>query len=284
MGVSSYITLTKPKLSFLLLLTAIVEGLALYTNNGDGVKLLILSLSVMLSCMGANALTCYLDRDIDSIMQRTKNRPIPKGEISPKNALLFGSLLLIFGMIMAVNINYYVLLWGVIGVVFVLTYNSKLKRLTPYNILIASPAGAMPILGAYSAMTNNLISIQSTILALLIIFWTPIHIWSLALFYKDDYKKANIPMLPVVKDEKVITKLLWFFTLLYITNGFIIFLTLKPIWISLFLIALLNYPLIKLLRVNKIGISNHYKLFKLSNTHLGVVFICYLLLSTLYKI
>jgi protoheme IX farnesyltransferase len=273
----SFVILTKPKLSALLLLTTVVEALSVYSGDAENTKALgVLTLSVLLSCMGTNTITCYLDREMDSIMSRTRSRPLPKGEVSPREALIFGVVLLLSGLILAATINIYVLFWGIIGAVFVISYNYRLKTQTSYNILIASPGGAAPILGAYSAMTGELIAFQPLILALLIIFWTPVHIWSLALFYKEDYKKAGVPMLPVVSDKEKVLRMILVFTALYIADSFAAFLMLEPIWLSLFMIGLLNYPLVKLLFNVR---TNHYRLFRLSSLHLGAVFLMYLLLS-----
>ncbi len=272
----NYFLLTKPKLTALLLLTALVEALSVY--NGNAGVLLALILSVFLSCSGVNAITAYLDRDIDAIMSRTKHRPVPRKAVREKNALIFGTLLLIVGLALASLINIYVLFWGIVGAAFVLSYNYKLKRLTPYNILIASPGGAAPLLGAYSAMTSELISLQSFLLAMLIVFWTPVHIWSLAAFYREDYRKAGVPMLPVVKDREKVINAIAVFTSLYVLTTFAVFSTLSNDAFSLSIVALLNYPLVKLL-LKLSDAKAHYKLFKLSNPHLGIVFILYLFLS-----
>lgn len=139
----SFVKLAKPKLSALLLLTAIVEALSVYRGDA-GIKTLgVLILSVLLSCMGTNAITCYLDREVDSIMSRTRGRPLPKGDVSPKEALIFGVVLLLFGLILAATINIYVFFWGMIGAIFVISYNYRLKTSTPYSILIASPRGPL---------------------------------------------------------------------------------------------------------------------------------------------
>ena len=273
----SFIALTKPKLSALLLLTAIVEALSVYKGDAENTKTFgVLTLSVLLSCMGTNAITCYLDREMDSVMSRTKSRPLPKGEVSAIEALIFGVVLLLSGLLLAATINPYVLFWGIIGAVFVISYNYRLKTRTPYNILIASPGGAAPVLGAYSAMTGELIAFQPLILALLIIFWTPVHIWSLALFYKEDYRKAGVPMLPVLRNKETVLRVIMLFMALYIADTFAAFLMLEPTWLSLFMIGLLNYPLVKLLFNAQ---TDHYRLFRLSSPHLGAVFMMYLLLS-----
>jgi protoheme IX farnesyltransferase len=130
-------------------------------------------------------------------------------------------------------------------------------------------------------MTGNLISLQPFLLALLIIFWTPVHIWSLAVFYREDYRKAGVPMLPVVERNDKVMWLIVLFTMLYIANAFAVFFMLKPLWVSLFMILLLNYPLVRLV-VRSVRSSStvvHYILFKLSGPHLGTVFTVYLALS-----
>ena len=192
----AFVELMKPRLTLLLFFTALVEVLSHKPNEKI---ILFFLLSVFLFVSGTNTITCYIDRKIDKIMLRTKKRPIPRKIVKEKTALLFGIFLLFSGIVLTLLINIYVFLWGIFGSLIVISYNSIFKRLTPLNVLIASPGGAAPVLGAYSAATGKLISLESFLLALLIIFWTPIHIWSLAVFYREDYKRAKIPMLPVVE-------------------------------------------------------------------------------------
>ncbi|MBS7623921.1 protoheme IX farnesyltransferase, partial [Candidatus Bathyarchaeota archaeon] len=254
---------------------------ALATYNGDSKILLVLMASVLLSCMGTNVLTCYVDRDIDSIMKRTIGRPLPMKKICPRSALSLGFSLLTLGILLASLINIYVVLWGLVGAGLVFLYNSKLKRATPYSILIASPAGAMPILGAYSAMTGDLVALQPLVLALLIVFWTPIHIWSLVLSYKEDYRMAGVCMFPVVRSASGVTKLISLFTTLYVADAFVLFFMIKPIWISFFTVLIMCYPMVKsLLRLcGSSSIVANLSLFRLSSLHLGVILLTYLALS-----
>lgn len=282
--IREYLALTKPRLVALLFLTALVEGLSLHFRSPDSFSLLVLMVSVLLSCMGTNAMTCYFDRDIDRIMSRTKNRPLPKNSVSENSAIIFSTILLVTGIGTTLFLNIYVTFWGLMGAVFVLSYNYRIKRISPYNILIASPGGAAPVLGAYSAMTGHLISLESLLLALLIIFWTPIHIWSLAIFYGDDYRKAGVPMLPVVKREKVVDNLIVVFAVLYVLDALFVFVYMGAIMVSLFLFGMLTFPLLKVI-VKSIRASSkslQYTLFKLSGPHLGAVFVAYLLFSIFF--
>jgi protoheme IX farnesyltransferase len=216
-------------------------------------------------------------------MSRTIQRPLPRGVVGEREALHFGITLLLSGLAITLFINFYVTLWGVLGSAFVLGYNWKLKRLTPWNVLIASPGGAAPVLGAYSAMTGSLLGLESILLALLIIFWTPVHIWSLAIFYDKDYRRAGVPMLPVVKKESIVNRMILFFSSLYLLDALALFLKSGITPSALLVFLLLSYPLIKL----SIRIYYNYSpslqlgLFKLSNLHLASVFLAHLFFSSL---
>jgi protoheme IX farnesyltransferase len=210
-------------------------------------------------------------------------RPLPRGVVGEREALHFGIILLSLGLAITLFINFYVTLWGVLGSVFVLGYNWKLKRLTPWNILIASPGGAAPVLGAYSAMTGSFLGLESILLALLIIFWTPVHIWSLAIFYDDDYRRAGVPMLPVVKKESIVNRMILFFSSLYLLDALALFLKSGITLSALLVFLLLSYPLIKLsIRIYyNHSPSLQLGLFKLSNLHLASVFLAHLFFSSL---
>jgi protoheme IX farnesyltransferase len=279
-ALKSLVYLTKPRLTALLALTSFVGALAAY--NGNHTMLFTLVVAVLLSCMGTNALTCYIDKDMDTIMERTMNRPLPTKRIGPQSALAFGSVLLALGVLLAASINVYVVSWALIGSALVLSYNKWFKKATPYSILIASPGGAAPLLGAYSAMTGAAISIQPLLLALLIVFWTPLHIWSIALSYKEDYRRAGVPMLPVVRKDRNVVRSIALFAALYIADTSVLFLMLEPSWLCLLILTLINYPLLKSLFqiLFNDSIIASLRLFKLSSPHLGVIFILYLVLST----
>jgi len=276
-----YVELTKPRLLFLLFFTALVEALAQH-GLAQPSTLAILLLSVLLTVGGTNALTCYLDRDIDSVMERTRQRPLPKGVIEDRQALRFGSILLIAGLAATLLINPYVTLWGVAGSALVLVYNWKLKRSTPWNVLIASPGGAAPVLGAYSAMTGELLSLESILLAPLIVLWTPVHIWSLAIFYSNDYRRAGVPMLPAVERSSRVKKLIVLFTLLYLLDALLLFLT-RASLVAVVIFTMLSYPLLRhcIRAYRSSAPALQLSLFRATNTHLACVLIAYLLLSSL---
>jgi protoheme IX farnesyltransferase len=153
----------------------------------------------------ANTLNCYIDRDIDQVMNRTKRRPIVTGEVSPRAALVFG---LVLGAVsiawfwLVVNAASALLAAGAI-LIYVVGYTLILKRRTPQNIVWGGAAGCMPVLIGWSAVTGT-VSWAAALLFGVIFFWTPPHYWPLSMKFKSDYARAGVPMLPVVaKDDKV---------------------------------------------------------------------------------
>ena len=160
-----------------------------------------------LAAGGANVLNCYLDRDIDALMQRTAHRPSATGQISGKNTVIFGILLSILSVItLSVTVNYLSAGLAVIAIAFyVIGYTMLLKRRTSQNIVWGGAAGCMPVLIGWSAVTESL-SWTPVILFLIVFFWTPPHYWPLSLRYKDDYAAAGIPMLPVEQAPATVAK------------------------------------------------------------------------------
>ncbi|HEX6714466.1 MAG TPA: heme o synthase [Thermoleophilaceae bacterium] len=156
-----------------------------------------------LSAGGAGAINHWFDRDLDAVMVRTANRPVPAGRVSPRNALVFGILLGVaaFGLL-ATTVNLLAALLslsGLLGYVFV--YTIWLKRRTPQNIVIGGAAGAVPPLVAWAATTGHL-SGSALYLFAIVFYWTPPHFWALSLLMKDEYAKAGVPMMPVVRGEE----------------------------------------------------------------------------------
>jgi len=147
---------------------------------------------------GCDTLTSYVDRDIDKIMHRTRHRPIPSGRITPSRALAWGLFLAALGLSVAYWINPLSFLWIALGVVDnVVVYSLLLKRRSSLNIILGGISGGLPVMFGWSAVTNS-ISLLPILLAALVVLWIPGHIWSLAIFTKDDYARARVPMLPVV--------------------------------------------------------------------------------------
>lgn len=198
--VSAYIALTKPKIIVLLLITA-VGGLFLASN---GFPNLTISAAVLvggsLAAGGANSLNHFWDRDIDTKMKRTTNRPVASGSVAPMNALIFGILLNIaaFGLLYFYANLISALLTLSATLFYMFVYTMMLKRSTPQNIVIGGAAGSIPPVVGWAAVTGTIADPAPIFLFLIVFFWTPPHFWALSLILKDDYEKAGVPMLPVV--------------------------------------------------------------------------------------
>jgi len=173
-------------------------GLYMAPGTISSFNALISILCIAIAAGGSGALNMWYDRDIDSIMSRTMNRPLPAGKIPPKIALYFGLFLAILSVIiMGITIN--VLSSGILAFTvffYAFIYTVLLKRHTPQNIVIGGIAGALPPVIGWAAVTGN-ITIEPIIMFLIIFLWTPPHFWSLSLDCSDDYKKAKIPMMPI---------------------------------------------------------------------------------------
>jgi heme o synthase len=199
-----YLTLTKPRIMTLLLLT----GAAGMFVGAQGVPPLGLFAATMLglalACGGASALNHVLDRDIDALMgSRTDKRPVASGRVTPEQALEFGILLSAISFaLLASAVNVLTAVLALVGNLFyVLVYTRWLKRSTPQNIVIGGAAGAVPPLVGYAAATGSL-ALPALWLFLIVFLWTPPHFWALALMIKNAYAAAGVPMLPVVRGDR----------------------------------------------------------------------------------
>jgi heme o synthase len=211
--VRDYLTLTKPKVQSLLLFTTVTT---MYVAGDPSVGLVLLTcLGGALSAGGAGAVNHAVDRDIDRLMTRTAGRPVAAGRISPGAAIGFGALLgaASFALLaLAVNpLAAALSLSGFAGYVFV--YTLWLKRATPQNIVIGGAAGAVPPLVAWAAVTGGLDGMALYLFAI-VFFWTPPHFWALSLLMKDEYAKAGVPMLPVVRGEAETRRQILLYTVL----------------------------------------------------------------------
>ncbi|MEK6733925.1 MAG: heme o synthase [Pseudomonadota bacterium] len=195
--VRDYFSLLKPRVMSLVIFTAIT-GLYLAPGKIHPFIAIIAILSISLASGASGSINMWYDRDIDNIMTRTKKRPIPSGRITPENALYFGVFFAFFSVMLmglAVNIlSAFLLSFTIFFYCYI--YTVLLKRSTPQNIVIGGAAGALPPLIGWTSVTNS-ISIEPIILFLIIFLWTPPHFWALCLYSAEDYKKANIPMMPV---------------------------------------------------------------------------------------
>jgi len=199
-----YVTLTKPRIMTLLLLTGVCGmfvGARGVPPIGD---LAAMTVGLALACGGASALNHVLDRDIDSLMgARTRARPVTSGRVPPSYALEFGLALSAFSFVLLAGVvNLLTAALALVGNLFyVLVYTRWLKRSTPQNIVIGGAAGAVPPLVGWAAATGN-VAVPALLLFAIVFFWTPPHFWALALLIKRDYAAAGIPMLPVVRGDR----------------------------------------------------------------------------------
>jgi len=209
------LTLTKPKVQSLLLFTTITT---MYVAGDPSPGLVFLTcLGGALSAGGAGAINHYVDRDIDAVMTRTATRPIPSGRLPARVALWFGiSLGVAAFVLLASTVNLLAAalsLSGLLGYVFV--YTLWLKRRTPQNIVIGGAAGAVPPLVAWAAVTGEL-AWPAVYLFAIVFYWTPPHFWALSLLMKDEYAKAGVPMMPVVRGEGETRKQILLYTVLLV--------------------------------------------------------------------
>ncbi len=225
--IRGYIALTKPRIIELLLVTT-VPTMIVAERGMPSVWLMIATvLGGTLAAGGANAINMYVDRDIDRLMQRTQNRPLVTGVIEPRNALIFA---------VTIEAVAFVWLWGFVNLLsavlavaaclfYVFVYTLWLKRTSKSNIVIGGAAGAAPVLIGWSAVTNT-VDWAPVVLFAVIFMWTPPHFWALAIRYREDYKAADVPMLPVVASLHstavrilAYTVVLWALTLLFAPVG-----------------------------------------------------------------
>jgi heme o synthase len=195
--VGDYIALLKPRVMSLVIFTALV-GLVIAPGHVHPVLAITSLLCIAGGAGAAGALNMALEGDIDALMSRTANRPIPRGRVTPPEALTFGMTLAFFSvMTLGILVNWVAgALLAFTIFFYVVIYTMALKRWTAQNIVIGGAAGALPPVVAWAAATGSL-SVEPLLLFLIIFFWTPPHFWALALFRCEDYARAGVPMLPV---------------------------------------------------------------------------------------
>ena len=203
-----YYEVTKPKIWYLLVFTTF--GAALTASNLYEIEISPLTWILMLGGVvagsaAANTLTNYHDRDIDAIMERTKDRPIPSRRIyPPEKARNFGFILVGISLVCAFSINLWVGIFMVFGLVDnILVYSLVLKRRSRTNIILGGFSGGAPVMIGYAAVTTTGLWDLGLVMAGLVFVWIPMHIWALTLHFKEDYNKANVPMLTAVQSEKI---------------------------------------------------------------------------------
>jgi heme o synthase len=202
----AYVALTKPRIIELLLVTTLPAMVLAARGVPGAIVAAVTMVGGTLAAGSANALNCYLDRDIDVLMRRTERRPLATATVSPREALTFGLLLGVVSVgLFLVMVNLLSAALTLAAILFyVLVYTGLLKRHTSSNIVWGGAAGCMPTLIGWSAVTGRLAWAPAVLFAI-VFFWTPPHFWALALRYRDDYALAGVPMLPVVADDRTVT-------------------------------------------------------------------------------
>ncbi len=279
--VKNYYELTKPKIWYLLVFTAFGSALTasfLFDIQLSPLTWILLLAGVAAGSAAADTLTGYNDRDIDAIMDRTKDRPIPSGRISPKNALIFGLVLTAIALIFSWFINIWAFLLMLFGLFDnIIVYSKWLKRRSQFNIILGGFSGGAPALIGYVTVTTQNIEI-GLVMAGLVFLWIPTHIWSLALHVRKDYQKAKVPMLPVVSEEKKSVRIIAGTTLLMILFSIVPFFfnqfgQIYLITVSLSGAIMMGLSLWLLIKPTE---KASWTVFKFSSPYLTAVFIAFM--------
>jgi protoheme IX farnesyltransferase len=276
-----YVALTKPRIIELLLVTT-VPTMIVAAKGFPRAWLIIATLAGgTLAAGGANAFNMVIDRDIDALMQRTKQRPLVRGVMSARSAALFASALEIIAFaVLAVWVNVLAAWLALSATAFyVIVYTMILKRRSKQNIVIGGAAGAVPVLVGWAAVTNSL-GWTPVLLFLVIFLWTPPHFWALAVRYRDDYQAANVPMMPVVASLRrttleilIYSVVLWALTLLIGTSAhlgwiYAISATVLGAMFTFYALRLYRHA-----RNDKADVAEAMKMFHFSITYLSALFI-----------
>jgi protoheme IX farnesyltransferase len=271
---SDLVTLTKPRIISLLLVTTIAPMFV--AGRPSWGLVLAVFVGGYLMAGGANTVNMYLDRDIDDRMARTRLRPIPGGRMNARHVLLFGVLLAVGAvMLLAVVANVLAAALALAGFYFyVFIYTRWLKRSTPQNIVIGGAAGAFPPLVGWAAVTGR-VDLTAIYLFLIIFYWTPPHFWALALLKQTDYGRAGVPMAPLVWGEAETKRQMLWYTLILLP------LTLLPVsfgalgWLyfvsAIVLGVMLLWDVVRVMRERE-WIPSAWRLYKFSLLYLALLF------------
>jgi protoheme IX farnesyltransferase len=214
---ADYWELMKPRIMLLIVITTI-GSLMLAADGWPGTALVAWTvLGMALVSGGSSAVNHWYDRDIDALMERTSDRPVASGRVSPGVALGLGLFLGAAGVaLLAIQVHWLSALWALAGFLcYVLVYTVWLKRRTPQNIVIGGAAGAVPPLAAWAAVDGS-VSATAVALFAIVFLWTPPHFWALALLLDEDYARAGVPMLPTVRGARVTAQQILLYTVLLV--------------------------------------------------------------------
>jgi protoheme IX farnesyltransferase len=274
---AAYLALTKPRIIELLLVTTLPAMVLAARGLPDGWVALVTMVGGTMAAGSANALNCYVDRDIDAIMRRTTRRPLARHEVSPTGALIFGIALGAVS-VLAIGLATNWLAGGLtlLAIAFYIgVYTMVLKRRTSQNIIWGGAAGCMPVLIGWSAVTDSL-TLAPFVLFAVVFFWTPPHTWALATRYREDYERAGVPMLPVVASATRVARDIVIYSWLTVAAS----LALWPLatgWLYGALAAVAGGVLLvgahRLYRDTVRGTAKPMLFFHLSNSYLAFVFV-----------
>jgi heme o synthase len=221
--IRSYVSLTKPRIIELLLVTTVPTMFLASNGWPDWYLVLATLIGGALAAGGANALNNVVDRDIDALMDRTAHRPLVTGKVSVRGAVALGITLSLSSVIWLVSqVNTLSALFAASAIVFyVCVYTLLLKRRTSSNIVWGGAAGCFPVLIGWAAVTNS-ISLAPIVLFLIVFWWTPPHYWPLSMQYRKDYENAGIPMLPVVADREKVASQITIYSWIMVATTFVL--------------------------------------------------------------
>lgn len=274
----SFVALTKPRIIELLLVTTL-PAMILAAHGLPRWSLVVATLiGGSLAAGSANALNCYVDRDIDALMRRTGHRPLARNDVSPRAALLFGlglGVVAVTVMALATNLLAAALTLGAIAF-YVVVYTMLLKRRTAQNIVWGGAAGCMPVLIGWSAVTDG-VAWAPFILFLVVFLWTPPHFWALAIRYREDYGRAGVPMLPVVATPTAVARRITAYTWATVATSLVLW-PLATGWV--YGVVALGGGATLVVEAHRLlhATTNNAKpqpmrLFHLSNTYLALLFV-----------
>ena len=271
----TYLRLTKPRVIELLLVTTLPAMMLAEQGFPDLGLVVAVLVGGALAAGGANTMNCWIERDRDRIMARTRHRPLPSGEINAQRALIFGLVLevLAFGLLWSVANLLAAFLALSATVFYIFVYTIWLKPRTTQNIVIGGAAGAVPALVGWAAVTGSL-ALPAWILFAIVFVWTPPHFWALAIRYRDDYAAAEIPMLPVTRGPAVAVRHILVYSFVVVAVSFTLPLTitmtvLYPIVAGVLGVVFI-YTAVSLYRDSTP--ARAIRLFTVSNVYLALLF------------
>lgn len=273
----AYVKLSKPWIIVLLLVTTFAAMLIAQKGLPPLPLVFFTLLGGALSAAGASAINSYIDRDIDGLMSRTKNRPVVTQRIEADHALAYGIAAgVVAFVILALAANLLAAVLSMVGLLYyVFVYTSYLKRSTPHNIVIGGVAGAIPPLVGYAAVTGQ-VDVLALFLFLVIFYWTPPHTWALGLLIRTDYERVGVPMLPVVAGEDETRKQILLYTIQMVAITLLLFAFHMMGWIYFVAALLLNTAFLaralKLWRLPQTDKALAKRLYKFSQLYLALLF------------